>query len=60
MYIYMHVCVCAYVCVCVCMYIYIPYIDDIYTFSRRAVAARCRRGRGMGGQDGLRADADAW
>jgi len=30
------------------------------TFSRRAVVARCRRGRGMGGQDGLRADADAW
>ncbi len=24
------------------------------------VAARCRRGRGMGGQDGLRADADVW
>jgi hypothetical protein len=24
------------------------------------VAARCRRGRGMGGQGGLRADADAW
>jgi hypothetical protein len=28
-------------------------------FSCRAVAARCRRGRGMGDQDGLRADADA-
>ncbi len=24
------------------------------------VAARCRRGRGTGGEDGLRADADAW
>jgi hypothetical protein len=24
------------------------------------VAARCRWGRGMVGQDGLRADADAW
>jgi hypothetical protein len=24
-----------------------------------SVAARCRRGRGMGGQDGLLADADA-
>jgi len=25
-----------------------------------AVAARCGRGRGLGGQDGLRAGADAW
>jgi hypothetical protein len=38
----------------------ILFLMGSWTFSRREVAARCRRGRDMGGQDGLRADADAW